>query len=432
MSVTVVLGTQWGDEGKGKLVDILAADIDICARCAGGNNAGHTIVVPIGPDNVKTTFAFHLLPSGLVHPKCTGIIGSGVVIHVPSFFAELDALEAQGLDCTGRLFISDRAHLVFDFHQIVDGLKEVELGGSSIGTTKKGIGPAYSSKASRSGLRVHHLFDHDTFAEKFRKIVEGRFKRYGHFEYDTEGEIIRYKVLAERLRPYVVDSVVYIHNALSEGKKLLVEGANALMLDIDFGTYPYVTSSSTAIGGVCTGLGIPPKLIGTTIGVMKAYTTRVGGGPFPSEQLNEIGTHFQEVGQEYGTTTGRRRRCGWLDLVVVKYSSFINGYDCLNLTKLDVLDDLAEIKVAVKYVVDGKELAGFPANLELLHKVEVAYVTLPGWKKSIAQVTAFADLPENCKKYISFIEEFLNVPVQWIGVGPGRENMVKKEVKLLN
>ncbi|KAF5378280.1 hypothetical protein D9615_008713 [Tricholomella constricta] len=425
MSVTVVLGTQWGDEGKGKLVDILAADIDVCARCAGGNNAGHTIVVPIGPERVKKTFAFHLLPSGLVNPKCTGVIGSGVVVHVPSFFAELEALETQGLDCTNRLFISDRAHLVFDFHQIVDGLKEVELGGSSIGTTKKGIGPAYSGKASRSGLRVHHLFD-PTFPDKFRRLVEGRFKRYGHFEYDTEGEIVRYKALADRLRPYVIDSLVYIHGALSSGKKVLVEGANALMLDLDFGTYPFVTSSSTAIGGVCTGLGIPPKLIGKTIGVVKAYTTRVGGGPFPTEQLNDTGVHLQEVGREYGTTTGRRRRCGWLDLVVLKHSTLINGYDCFNLTKLDVLDALPEIKVGVKYLVDGKELAGFPADLDLLAKVEVEYVTLPGWNTPITEITSYDALPENCRKYVEFIEGATGLPVEWIGVGPGRDSMLVK------
>jgi len=367
-----------------------------------------------------------LLPSGLVNPSCTGLIGSGLVVHLPSLFNEVDALESQGLDCKGRLFISDRAHLVFDFHQIVDGLKEVELGGSSIGTTKKGIGPAYSGKASRSGLRVHHLFDHATFAQKFRKLVEGRFKRYGYFEYDTEGEILRYQELAKRLQPYVVDSVVYIHEAISAGKKVLVEGANALMLDLDFGTYPYVTSSSTAIGGVCTGLGIPPKMIGLAIGVVKAYTTRVGGGPFPTEQLNDVGVHFQEVGREYGTTTGRRRRCGWLDLVVLKHSCMINGYDSLNLTKLDVLDQLSEIKVAVKYKIEGKELTGFPAYLEILEKVEVEYVTLSGWKSSIEQTRSYDALPDNCKKYVEFIEEFLKVPVKWIGVGPARESMVTK------
>ncbi|KIJ59735.1 hypothetical protein HYDPIDRAFT_32951 [Hydnomerulius pinastri MD-312] len=426
MTVTVVLGSQWGDEGKGKLVDILSGEADVCARCAGGNNAGHTIVVPVGPEKVKTTFAFHLLPSGLVNPKCIGLIGSGVVVHIPSFFDELDALEKQGLQCSDRLFISDRAHLVFDFHQIVDGLKEVELGGSSIGTTKKGIGPAYSGKASRSGLRVHHLFDHDTFAQKFRKVVEGRFKRYGHFEYDTEAEIERYKHLAQRLRPFVVDSVAYIHGALAAQKKVLVEGANALMLDLDFGTYPYVTSSSTTIGGVCTGLGIPPKAIGKTIGVVKAYTTRVGGGPFPTEQLNDVGVLLQEIGKEYGVTTGRRRRCGWLDLVVMKHSGLINGYDSFNLTKLDVLDTLAEIKVGVKYMVDGKELPYFPADLDVLSKVEVVYETLPGWQTPITSTTSYDDLPENCKKYVEFIETFLDTPIEWIGVGPGRESMIQK------
>ncbi|KAF8126056.1 Adenylosuccinate synthetase [Boletus edulis] len=431
MPVTVVLGTQWGDEGKGKLVDILSAQVDVCARCAGGNNAGHTIVVPIGPNKTPTTFSFHLLPSGLVNPKCVGLIGNGVVIHLPSFFKELDALEEKGLRCSDRIFVSDRAQLVFDFHQIVDGLKEVELGGSSIGTTKKGIGPAYSGKASRSGLRVHHLFDHNTFSDKFRKIVEGRFKRYGHFEYDTEGEIERYKHLAERLRPFVVDSIAYIHDALAAQKRVLVEGANALMLDIDHGTYPYVTSSSTTIGGVCTGLGLPPKAIGTTIGVVKAYTTRVGGGPFPTEQLNDIGVHLQEVGREYGTTTGRRRRAGWLDLVVMKHSCLINGYDTLNLTKLDVLDGLAEIKVAVKYAIDGKMLSHFPADLEVLSKVEVMYETLPGWQTPITTATSYEDLPGNCKRYVEFIEDFLGTPIEWIGVGPERESMLRKGNRIL-
>jgi len=335
-------------------------------------------------------------------------------------------LAEKGQNCQGRLFVSDRAHLVFDFHQIVDGLKEVELGGSSIGTTKKGIGPAYSAKASRSGLRVHHLFDHDTFAQKFRKIVEGRFKRYGHFEYDTEAEIVRYQELAERLKPFVIDSVSYIHKALAEKKRILVEGANALMLDLDFGTYPFVTSSSTSIGGVCTGLGIPPRRIGKTIGVMKAYTTRVGGGPFPTELLDDIGNHLQEVGAEFGVTTGRRRRCGWLDLVVVKHSTMINGYDVFNLTKLDVLDRLDEVKVAVGYEVNGERLEGFPADLDALAKVKVQYRTLSGWKKDISKTTSFADLPKECKEYIQFIEEFTGVPIGWIGVGPGRESMISR------
>ncbi|WVQ97248.1 adenylosuccinate synthetase [Kwoniella sp. CBS 9459] len=417
--VSVVLGAQWGDEGKGKLVDILAAEADICARCAGGNNAGHTIVVK-NAKGEKTTYAFNLLPSGLINPKVTAFIGSGVVVHVPSLFNELDTLERKGLKVSDRLFISDRAHLVMGFHQIVDGLKEIELGGSSIGTTKKGIGPAYSSKASRSGLRVHHLYD-PSFPAKFRKLVEGRFKRYGHFEFDTEGEIEMYLAFAERLRPYIVDGPTYVYNALQSGKRILVEGANALMLDIDYGTYPFVTSSATSIGGVVTGLGIPPFAIKKVVGVIKAYTTRVGGGPFPTEQLNTIGETLQEVGAEYGTVTGRRRRCGWLDLVVMKYSTMINGYTSLNLTKLDVLDGFEEIKVATGYKIDGVEIDGFPADLDRLARVEVQYTTLPGWKTDISGFTEYNQLPENAKKYIKFIEDYLNVKVQYVGVGPGRE-----------
>ncbi|ORY92555.1 Adenylosuccinate synthetase [Leucosporidium creatinivorum] len=423
--VRVVLGAQWGDEGKGKLVDILAAQADICARCAGGNNAGHTIVANV--DGKRTKFDFHLLPSGLVNPDCTAFIGNGVVVHVPAFFEELDNLTKKGLNCDGRLLVSDRAHLVFDFHQIVDGLKEAELGGKSIGTTKKGIGPTYSSKASRSGLRVHHLFDEEAFATKFRKLVEGRIKRYGHFEYDTEGEILRYKELAARLKPFVVDGPTFLHKALLAKKRILIEGANALMLDLDFGTYPFVTSSPTGIGGVCTGLGLPPKAIGEVVGVVKAYTTRVGAGPFPTEQLNSIGEHLQEVGAEFGVTTGRRRRCGWLDLVVMKYSHLINGYTLLNLTKLDVLDKLPTLKVAVAYHLDGKPLdAYFPADLDTLAKVEVQYVELPGWEQSIEDVTKFEDLPENCRKYVEFIEEYLGVKVGWIGTGPARESMIAR------
>lgn len=426
--VTVVLGSQWGDEGKGKLTDMLSGEMDICARCAGGNNAGHTIVANVGPDNVKTKFDFHLLPSGLVNPKCIGFIGSGVVMHIPSFFSELDTTEKKGLKCDNRLFVSDRAHLVFDFHQVVDGLKEVELGGSSIGTTKKGIGPAYSSKASRSGLRVHHLYDFDTFAAKFRKLVEGRFKRYGNFEYDTEGEIARYRAFAERLRPFVVDGVTFIHSMLSSNRRVLVEGANALMLDLDYGTYPFVTSSSTGIGGVCTGLGIPPQSIGSVIGVMKAYTSRVGAGPFPTELSDEIMTHLQEVGAEYGTTTGRRRRCGWLDLVMMRYSTLINGYTSLNLTKLDVLDNLPEIKVATSYVLGEKELSSFPADLNILAKVDVKYKTFPGWEGPISNCKSYEELPQTCREYIEYIENFLGLRIEWIGVGPGREAMLHRPV----
>lgn len=273
---------------------------------------------------------------------------------------------------------------------------------------------------------MHHLYDAELFARKFRTLVEGRFKRYGHFEYDTEGEIARYRAFAERLRPHIVDGVTFIHKALTENKRVLVEGANALMLDLDFGTYPFVTSSSTSIGGVCTGLGIPPQSIGEVIGVAKAYTTRVGGGPFPTEQLNDIGVHLQEVGAEWGVTTGRRRRCGWLDLVVLRYSCLVNGYTKLNLTKLDVLDGLGEIKVATSYKIDGVELQSFPADLERLAQVEVGYETLPGWKEDISKVTKYDDLPALAKKYVEFIEDFLGVHIGWIGVGAARESMLTR------
>jgi adenylosuccinate synthase len=423
----VVLGSQWGDEGKGKLVDILCEDIDVCARCAGGNNAGHTIVV----DGLK--YDFHMLPSGLVNPKCLNLVGNGVVIHVPSLFEELENLEKKGLHCSDRLFISSRAHLVFDFHQRVDKLREGELSGNkkSIGTTGKGIGPTYSTKASRSGLRVHHLVNDnegawEEFESRYRRLVSTREKRYGDLGYDIEAELTKYKEYRETLKPFVVDSIDFIHKAIQDKKKILVEGANALMLDIDFGTYPYVTSSATGIGGVLSGLGLPPRAINEIYGVVKAYTTRVGEGPFPTEQLNDDGERLQTIGAEYGVTTGRKRRCGWLDLVVLKYSTLINGYTKLNITKLDVLDTFKNIQVGVSYKLNGKTLSSFPEDLFDLGKVEVVYETLPGWETDITKITKYDDLPENAKKYLKYIEDFLGVPIGWVGTGPGRESMLSK------
>lgn len=423
----VVLGSQWGDEGKGKLVDLLCDDIEVCARCQGGNNAGHTIVVG------DKKYDFHMLPSGLVNPKCENVIGSGVVVHVPSFFEELSNLESKGLDCRGRLFVSSRAHLVFDFHQRTDKLKEAELSENkkSIGTTGKGIGPTYSTKASRSGIRVHHLVNPDPkaweeFKTRYMRLVESRMKRYGEFDYDYEEELARYAKYREELRPFVVDTVEYMHEAIVAKKKILIEGANALMLDIDFGTYSYVTSSSTGIGGVLTGLGIPPKTIRNIYGVVKAYTTRVGEGPFPTEQLNSVGETLQDVGAEYGVTTGRKRRCGWLDLVVLRYSNLINGYTSLNITKLDVLDKFKEIKVGVAYKLNGKELKSFPEDLIDLANVEVVYETLPGWETDITKIKSYEDLPENAKKYLDYIENYLQVPIQWVGTGPARDSMLVK------
>lgn len=425
----VVLGSQWGDEGKGKLVDLLCDNIEVCARCQGGNNAGHTIVVG------ETKYDFHMLPSGLVNPNCLNLVGSGVVVHLPSFFDELNKIENQGLKCRDRLFLSSRAHLVFDFHQRVDKLRESELSNNkkSIGTTGKGIGPTYSTKASRSGIRVHHLISDEPnawneFETKLRRLFLTRQKRYGNFDYDIENELIRYKNLKEEIKPFVVDSVEFMHNALINKKKILVEGANALMLDLDFGTYPYVTSSNTGIGGVLTGLGIPPKSINNIYGVVKAYTTRVGEGPFPTEQLNKDGENLQSIGHEYGVTTGRKRRCGWLDLVVLKYSTWINGYTSLNITKLDVLDSFKEIKVAIGYKFNGKELKSFPECLNILGNVEVEYKTFPGWEQDITKIKNFDDLPQNAKNYLEFIENYLNVPIQWVGTGPARESMLEKSL----
>eukprot|EP00126_Sphaerothecum_destruens_P015784 Sdes_comp9829_c0_seq1m1367 len=345
-SASVVLGSQWGDEGKGKLVDILAQEADVVCRCAGGNNAGHTIVVG------KTSYDFHLLPSGLVHDKCTSIIGSGVVVNIPAFFEELEKNAKKGLkNFENRLFISDRAHLVFSFHQEIDGIQEQEKGKGSLGTTKKGIGPAYSAKMERTGLRICDLLgDWSTFEAKLKVAVDNHKKRYKSLVVDIEKELNYYKNIRPKIRPYVTDSVLYLNRILAEGsKKVLVEGANATMLDIDFGTYPYVTSSSCSIGGVCTGLGISPNKIGAVYGVVKAYTTRVGDGAFPSELFDENGKKLQEIGKEFGVTTGRKRRCGWLDLVVVRYTHMINNYSYIAMTKLDVLDTFAEIKIAVAY-----------------------------------------------------------------------------------
>ncbi|ORY12031.1 adenylosuccinate synthetase-like protein [Clohesyomyces aquaticus] len=421
MPVTVVLGAQWGDEGKGKLVDILAHESQLCCRAQGGNNAGHTIVAN------GITYDFHILPSGLVNPTCFNLIGSGCVVHVPSFFRELEALEKHGLNTQGRIFISDRAHVVFDIHQLVDGLEEVELGGSFIGTTKKGIGPTYSTKMTRSGLRVCDLFDEKIFETKFRRMVHGFQKRFGDLlKYDPEEEIARYREYRHKLQDFVVDQVPLIASAKAKQSSILVEGANALMLDIDYGTYPFVTSSNTGLGGVLTGLTLGWRSLTEVVGVVKAYTTRVGSGPFPTEQLNADGDKLQSVGHEVGVTTGRKRRCGWLDLVVIKHSHACNDYTSLNLTKLDVLDDFAEIKIATGYTFAGQPLDAFPANPEVLSRVEVKYETLQGWGKSTTGAKSWYDLPVKAREYVEFIEKFVGVKVKWIGVGPAREHMIAR------
>ncbi|CAO2638587.1 Adenylosuccinate synthetase isozyme 2, partial [Lemmus lemmus] len=420
--VTVVLGAQWGDEGKGKVVDLLAQDADIVCRCQGGNNAGHTVVV----DSVE--YDFHLLPSGIINPNVTAFIGNGVVIHLPGLFEEAEKNVQKGLDgWEKRLIISDRAHIVFDFHQAADGIQEQQRQEQSLGTTKKGIGPVYSSKAARSGLRMCDLVsDFDGFSERF-KVLANQYKSiYPTLEIDIEGELQKLKGYMERIKPMVRDGVYFLYEALhGPPKKILVEGANAALLDIDFGTYPFVTSSNCTVGGVCTGLGMPPQNVGEVYGVVKAYTTRVGIGAFPTEQDNEVGELLQTRGREFGVTTGRKRRCGWLDLVLLKYAHMINGFTALALTKLDILDMFTEIKVGVAYKLDGEIIPHFPANQEVLNKVEVQYKTFPGWNTDISNARTFKELPVNAQNYVRFIEDELQIPVKWIGVGKSRESMIQ-------
>uniref|UniRef100_A0A674MRN1 Adenylosuccinate synthetase n=1 Tax=Takifugu rubripes TaxID=31033 RepID=A0A674MRN1_TAKRU len=443
--LTVVLGAQWGDEGKGKVVDLLAQDADMVCRCQGGNNAGHTVVV----DSVE--YDFHLLPSGIINPKVTAFIGNGVVIHLPGLFEEAAKNESKGLKgWEQRLIISDRAHIgewplrgdvcavcplspsttVFDFHQAVDGIQEQqrrEQAGKNLGTTKKGIGPVYSAKAARSGLRICDLLsDFSQFSERYKVLAKQYKSMYPTLEMDVDGELAKLKTFAEKIEPMVRDGVHFMYEALhGPPKKILVEGANAALLDIDFGTYPFVTSSNCTVGGVCTGLGMPPQNVGAVYGVVKAYTTRVGIGAFPTEQSNDVGELLQTRGKEVGVTTGRKRRCGWLDLVLIKYAHMINGFTAIALTKLDILDVFSEIKVGMSYKVDNQMIPHFPANQEVLHRVEVQYETLPGWKCDTSAARSFEDLPENAQNYVRFIEEQLGVPVKWIGVGKSRESMIQ-------
>uniref|UniRef100_H3DHY0 Adenylosuccinate synthetase n=1 Tax=Tetraodon nigroviridis TaxID=99883 RepID=H3DHY0_TETNG len=424
--VTVVLGAQWGDEGKGKVVDLLAQDADVVCRCQGGNNAGHTVVV----DAVE--YDFHLLPSGIINPKATAFIGNGVVIHLPGLFEEAAKNESKGNGLKGweqRLIISDRAHIVFDFHQAVDIQEQQrrEQAGKNLGTTKKGIGPVYSAKAARSGLRICDLLsDFTQFSERYKVLARQYMCMYPTLEIDVDGELARLKDHAEKIQPMVRDGVHFMYQALhGPPKKILVEGANAALLDIDFGTYPFVTSSNCTVGGVCTGLGVPPHNIGAVYGVVKAYTTRVGIGAFPTEQSNDVGELLQSRGKEVGVTTGRKRRCGWLDLVLVRYAHMINGFSAIALTKLDILDVFSDIKVGVSYRVDGQRIPHFPANQEVLHRVEVQYETLPGWNSDTSAARSFQDLPEQAQNYVRFIEEQLGVPVKWIGVGKSRESMIQ-------
>lgn len=452
MPITLVLGSQWGDEGKGKLVDILATSSQMVCRAAGGNNAGHTIIAN------GITYDFHILPSGLINPSCKiNLIGTGCVVHIPSFFKELTALEEKGLEgVRDRILISDRAHVCFDLHGVVDGVAEdkskgIEGGKGMIGTTRKGIGPCYSDKVARRGVPFWMLVNDEQRWEKRLRDLEAAYRSlYGDAAlkgYDVEKEIEKLKEWRQELQRYVVNQTPLLANAVGTrtattngpgaGKtNILIEGANALLLDIDHGTYPFVTSSNTGLGGVFTGLaGLSPAAMSAPgsniVGVVKAYTTRVGSGPFPTE-LDEMispadagyGERLQRVGREVGVTTGRKRRCGWFDLVLVKYSSDVNCYTQINLTKLDVLDDFEEIRVATHYKVDGRELDSFPADLDAMERIEIVYKTFPGWQTSTTGCKKWEELPEKAKEYVSYIEKEVGIPIKWIGTGPRREDML--------
>jgi len=413
-----IVGSQWGDEGKGKLIDILSQEFDIIVRSAGGANAGHTIHAE------GKKIIFHLVPSGILHAEKVGIIRNGCVVHLPTFWEEIQEIQNFGVDPKERLFLSNRAHLLFDFHKEIDGIQEERKGKDSVGTTKRGIGPAYADRVSRIGIRAGELVtDFEAFTKKLRNLIKSHQEAYG-FEEDVDREIKRYRDIAKKMQNMIIDTAAYLHAAQKEGKRMLIEGAQGTLLDLDFGTYPYVTSSNTTVAGMCTGSGIAPSKIESVIGVIKAYTTRVGGGPFPSEDDGADGKKMQEVGREYGSTTGRPRRCGWFDVPVARHSVLINGVDSWNITKLDVLSGFEKIKILEKYMYREKELEGFPADLKVLENVESEYLEMPGWEEDISECRKFEELPENAQKYIEKLEELTETPVKFIGVGVDREAMI--------
>lgn len=425
MAAIVVVGTQWGDEGKGRVVDGLAASADVVARFNGGDNAGHTVVAE------GHTLKLHLIPSGVLYSHLTLLIGAGVVINPECLISELDELLSIGADVgPARLKISAAAHIILPTHRALDGAREVSRGNGAIGTTKRGIGPTYADKAARSNLRAAEMSDPGRFAVRVASSVEEhnrRLRRFGVDPLPPDKSAAAYRAYAERLGPHLVDGSALIGEVLEAGETVLCEGAQGLLLDIDHGTYPYVTSSSTIAGGAATGLGFGPRYIARVIGVAKAYTTRVGRGPFPTELLDATGDQIREAGNEFGTTTGRPRRCGWLDLPILRYATRVNGLDELALTKLDVLSGLEKLKVAVAYKQDnGERIEYFPAEYgaESLAQWEPVFEELPGWEQDITGVRHRADLPESAQDYVARIEGWTGVPVTFIGVGPGREEAI--------
>lgn len=427
MSTYVVVGLQYGDEGKGKITDVLSAKSDYVVRFQGGDNAGHTVYAG------EEKFVLHLLPSGVLQCKGKCIIANGVVVNPKSFIREIEHLESKGMN-TDHVFISRRAHVIMPYHIMLDTYREEEKGGTEIGTTKKGIGPCYEDKIARVGIRMVDLLNPEVLREKIEKnlrIKNSMFEKY--FEkptLDIDEIYNEFVEIGKRLQDRIVDTEVELNDAIRAGKNVLFEGAQALMLDIDFGTYPYVTSSSPSTGGVCAGAGVPPTALKNLIGVSKAYTTRVGNGPFPSELDNELGEHIRKVGHEFGATTGRPRRTGWLDLVSLKHACMINGINNLVITKLDVLTGIKPLKIVTKYKTeDGKIIDYFTSSTTKLYDYTPIYEELEGWDEDISHARSYDELPDNAKKYIEFIENYLGINVYLVSVGPERsQNIIRKEL----
>ena len=420
MSNIVILGAQWGDESKGKLTDVFAADADVVARYQGGDNAGHTIVLG------DKTFILHLIPSGILRPDTVNVIGNGVVINLETLFGEIDRLQAQGIQVSSdNLKISDRAHLILPYHKAVEQWEQMGSA-TKIGTTSRGIGPTYSDKMNRhAGIRVGDLLEFDHFQKKLDYNLEAKAEALQIGAPDRHVLLETYYGYAQRITPYVTDTVAFMHEALAAEKRILFEGAQGTMLDIDFGTYPYVTSSNCTAGAVCTGLGIGPKAIQEVMGVSKAYVTRVGGGPFPTEMPPDLDEKIREIGKEYGATTQRPRRCGWLDLVALRYATQINGLTAIALTKLDVFDTLADLQVCVAYRYKGEEITRFPSSLQVLEECEPVYETLPGWEQPLTEARDAADIPQRTKDYVAYVSDYLNVPIPIISIGPDRDQIVQ-------
>lgn len=419
--VTAIVGGQWGDEGKGKLVDILSAHYKLIVRATGGANAGHTIYL------ADKKFVFHLVPAGMLHPKTICVMGNGMVVHLPTLLDELDILAEAKIKTAGRLLLSDRAHLTFEYHKLIDKAQEELKGAKKVGTTGRGIGPTYADKISRIGIRAGELKDFARFSEHYRANLELAHKMYGIL-YDGESELLALQKVLPRILPLIADTGAFIRSSLTGTKKhtILLEGANGTLLDIDHGTYPFVTSSNATIGGIISGSGVAPRFLSSAIGIVKAYTTRVGSGPFPTELNDALGEKIRTEGAEFGATTGRPRRCGWFDAVSTRYGVQLNGFTAINLTKVDVLNSLPSLKIAVAYKYKGKKLKEFPTDLDVLEKCTVEYMTLPGWKSDTAHAKIFAQLPPNCRRYITTIEKLIGCPVMFIGTGKNREQMIFK------